>query len=132
MYNKYSFSEYRNVGKYSPKSKYKGLAKSYNRLNEFKKFTPRTVNTKEKKKTAYNNARNLFDKLLCIYYNDYINIPNEEKEEMGEKYDPSNLLIKGDRFTEWKKEDKEKSKSQPEETIAKRVKLKSKRHMMTY
>ena len=36
--NKYSFSEYRNVGKYmddSPKSKYNRLAKFYNQLNEF-------------------------------------------------------------------------------------------------
>ena len=34
-----------------------------------------------------------------------------------------NLLIKGTRFIELKKEDKEKSKSQPEETIAEKVKL---------
>ena len=34
-----------------------------------------------------------------------------------------NLLIKGTRFIELKKEDKEKSKSQPEETIAEEVKL---------
>ena len=33
------------------------------------------------------------------------------------------LLIKGTRFIELKKEDKEKSKSQPEETIAEIVKL---------
>ena len=49
--NKCSFSEYRNVGKYmddSPESRYNRLAKFCNWLNEFKKFTPRTVNTKEK------------------------------------------------------------------------------------
>ena len=32
----------------SPEWKYNRLAKFYNRLHEFKKFTPRTVNTKEK------------------------------------------------------------------------------------
>ena len=34
---------------------------------------------------------------------------------MGEKYNPKNLLLKGQRFIESKKE--EKSKSQAEETI---------------
>ena len=36
---------------------------------------------------------------------------------MGEKYYPTKLLLKGERFIE------EKSKSQPEESIAERVKL---------
>ena len=83
-----------------------------------KTFTLREVNAKQ-----YNNAKNLFDKLLSIYYNDCINIPDKEKEDMGEIYDPSKLLIKGYRFVESKKEDKEKSKSHPEETIAEGVKL---------
>ena len=42
---------------------------------------------------------------------------DKRKEKMGEKYNPNNLLIKGQRFIESKKEDEEKSKSQPEETI---------------
>ena len=42
---------------------------------------------------------------------------------MGEKHDPNNLLIKGYRFIESKKEDEEKTKSQPEETIAERPKI---------
>ena len=42
---------------------------------------------------------------------------------MGEKYKPSNLLIKGHRFIELKREDKEKCESQPEITIAERVRL---------
>ena len=37
--------------------------------------------------------------------------------------DPSGLLIKGYRFFDSKKENKEKSKSQPEKTITERVKL---------
>ena len=42
---------------------------------------------------------------------------------MDKKYDPSNLLIKGYRFIDSKKGNKEKSKSQPGKTIAERVKL---------
>ena len=107
----------------SQESKCYRLAKFYNWLIEFEKCNPRTVNTKEKKNTVNSNARNLFNKLLSIYYSDCINISDEEKEKMGKKYNPSNLLIKGYRFIESKKEDKEKSKSQPQETIAERVKL---------
>ena len=40
---------------------------------------------------------------------------------MDKKYDPKNLFLKGQRFIESKA--KEKSKSQPEESFAKRVKL---------
>ena len=40
---------------------------------------------------------------------------------MDKKYDPKNLFLKGQRFIESK--EKEKSKSQPEESFAKRVKL---------
>ena len=127
IYNKkYSFNEYRNIGKYmddSPESRYNKLVKFYNRLNEFKKFTPQAVIAKEKKKTVYNNAKNLFNKLLNIYYIDYVNIPYKGKEKMSEKYNPSNSLIKGHIFIELKKEDKEKIKSQPEESISERVKL---------
>ena len=79
------------------------------------------MKTKAKKKTVYNNAKKLYSKLLSIYYDDYNDITDEEKEKMGEKYNPKNLLLKGQKFIELKKE--EKSKSQPEETIVERVKL---------
>ena len=124
--SKYSFSEYRNAGKYmddSFESQCNRLTKFYNGLNEFKKFTFRTVNTKEEMKTVYKNAKNLFNNLLSIFYNDYIDIPDEEKKKMSEKYNPSNLLIKCLTFIESKKEDKETNKSQAAETIAERVKL---------
>ena len=81
------------------------------------------MNTKTKKKIVYNNVIKLYNILLSIYFNDYNNTTNEEKEKMSEKYNPNNLLIKGYTFIESKKEDEEKSKSQPEETIAKTVKL---------
>ena len=79
------------------------------------------MKTKSKKRTAYSNAKKLYSKLLRIYYDDNNDISDEEKEKMGEKYNLKNLLLMGQRFAESKKE--EKSKSQPEETIAERVKL---------
>ena len=45
-----------------------------------------------------------------------------KKEEIDEKYDPSNLFIKSFKYDKWYKICKEESKSQLEETIAKRVK----------
>ena len=59
----------------------------------------------------------MYDKLLSIYYDEYNDITDKEKEKMGEKYIPKNLLLKGQRFIE------EKSNSQSEETIAEKVKL---------
>ena len=50
------------------------------RLKEFENFTPRTVKTKENNKIVYNNARELYSKLLSIYYNDYNDITDDEKK----------------------------------------------------
>ena len=69
----------------------------------------------------YKNTVNLYNKLLAIYFNDYNSITDEEKEKIGEKFDTSNLFLKGYKFDEWYKKDEEKSKSQSEETIAERV-----------
>ena len=62
------------------KSKFNKLNKFKNRIIEFEKFIPRTVNTKQKKKTVYNNAKKLYNKLLSIYYDDYDDITDEEKK----------------------------------------------------
>ena len=73
------------------------------------------MKTKAKKRTVYIDGKKLYSKLLSIYYDDYNDIIDEEKEYMGEKYNSKNLLLKGQRFIESKKE--EKSKSQAEETM---------------
>ena len=99
------------------------LAPFKQRLEEIKKFTLGKAKTKEKKTIAYNNAKKLYSILLSIYYNDYNDMTDEEKEKMDEKYNPNDLLIKGQRFIDSNIEDEEKIKSQPEETITERVKL---------
>ena len=65
----------------------------------------------------YKNARELYSKLISIFYNDYNDITDEEKKRMSKECDPKNLVIKGQRFNE------EKSESRLERTIAERVKL---------
>ena len=98
IYNsKYSFSDYSNVRKcydLSFMTKYDKLLPFYHRLNEFRKFNPRTEKLKIKKKSVYKNVVKLFNTLLAIYFNEYNNITDEEKEKMDEKYDPSNLFFK--------------------------------------
>ena len=71
----------------------------------------------------YKNVVNLYNVLLAIYFNDCNSITDEEKEEIDKKYDPSNLFLKFYIYDEWYEKDEEKSKSQPEETIAERVKI---------
>ena len=100
FYNsKYAFNEFKRVEKYAKKSvtaRYDNiLILFYQRLREFVKFTPETVKIKAKKDIVYKKARKLYSKLPSIYFNDYNNTTNEQKEKMGEKYSPNNLLIKG-------------------------------------
>ena len=75
---------------------------------------------KKKKEIVYKNATNLYNKLLVIYFNDYTHIKNEK---MDIKYNPRNFFLKVLDIIYWKKKDEEKSKSQLEESIAKREKL---------
>ena len=40
------------------------------------------MEAKSKERTMYNNAKNLYSKLVSIYYDDYNDIKDEEKEKM--------------------------------------------------
>ena len=107
--NKHTFNEFKNVEKYAKKSitaRYDNiLLLFYQRLKEFKQFTPWTVKTKTKKDIVYKNSRKLYSKLLRIYCNDYNNTTNKGKEKVGEKHSPNNLLIEGFKFIYPKKKD---------------------------
>ena len=46
----------------------------------------------------HNNVINLYNTLLTIYFNEYNNITNKEKEDIDKKYDPTILLITGCNF----------------------------------
>ena len=48
---------------------------------------------------------------------------NIKKKRLIKTLDPSNLFLKGFKYNKWDKIYKDESKSQPEETIAERVKL---------
>ena len=65
--------------------------------------------------------RKLYSKPLSICFNDYSNTTNEEKEKMGEKFSPNNLLMEGFKLICSKKKPDEKRKPQPEKSIAETV-----------
>ena len=98
VYNKkFSFNKYKNIEKYENESltgRYGNtLVPLYWWLKEFEKITTWAAKTKTKKEIVYNNATKLFNILLSIYFNDCCNTTNKGKEEIGEKYNPNNLLI---------------------------------------
>ena len=71
------------------------------RLKEFKIFTPQKLKTKTKIKIVYNKAKKAIQyTAINIYYNDYDDIADEEKEKMSKKDDAKNLPITGQSFIE--------------------------------
>ena len=95
----------KNVEKYfddSSVSRYNNyLAPFKTRLKEFKIFTPQKLKTNTKIKIAYSEAKKTIQyTTINIYYNDYDDITDEEKERMSKKDDAKNLPIKGQSFIE--------------------------------
>ena len=86
MYDsKYSFSDYKNVGKYynlSFTTKYDTLLSFYNQLQKFRNLVSQTEKTKIKKKSVYKNSAILYNTLLHIYFSDYNNIMDENKKKL--------------------------------------------------
>ena len=75
-------------------------------LNQFAKFTPRTVKTKMKRKIVSNSARKLYYMLLNIYFNDYNNITDERKKRWGKYLILMNYLLKVKNLLHWRKKKK--------------------------
>ena len=136
MYNgKYRFIEYKNGNNYiddSLKTRFKKLVSFNNQLKEFKKRKARKERAIIKRKSVYDDAVNLYNIILSIYFNDYNNATNEEKKGKDEKHDPSNLLLKGSKFIYLNEKEEEKSKSLPEETIDERVNLRRQKEDLSF
>ena len=49
----------------------------------------------------YKHVTSLYNQLLAIYFKEDNNIIGEKKEEIEEKYDPSNLLLEGFKYDRW-------------------------------
>ena len=56
-----------------------------NDWKNFKNYSTK-IETKVKKETVYSNAKKLYSKLLSIYYDDYNDITDEEKEKIDKTF----------------------------------------------
>ena len=122
MYDsKYSFSDYKNVGKYynlSFTTKYDTLLSFYNQLKKFRNWVPQKEKTKIKKKSVYKNSAILYNTLLHIYFSDYNNIMDENKKKLIKNMMLVIYFSKVINMMNGRKR-MQKNKSQPEETLSK-------------
>ena len=69
--SQYSFYEYYNIHRFnimSSESKYPILLSFYNNLNKFNNINPRKERTKEEKSAVHNNASELYNEYLGLYF----------------------------------------------------------------
>ena len=67
----------------------------YSELNKFNSLNPQKGCTKEKTKAVYNNASELYNGYLEIYFNQYMTLSDATKRKLGYKYDPRRLFLEG-------------------------------------
>ena len=121
IYNsKYSFYEYcniKNIYNFSLKSNYPILLSFYSDLNQFNNLNPQKESTKEKKATVYDNASDLSNEYLKIYFDEYKILSDAKKESWVINMIPlidylkHNIWLENEESTEItsKKSDKDKS-----------------------
>ena len=73
----------------------------YSDLNKFNNLNPKKESTKEKKVTLYDNASELFNEYLEIYFNEYKALSDAQKKELGNKYDLNNLFLEIYNYDVW-------------------------------
>ena len=68
-------------------TKYPILLPFYSNLNKFNNLNSPEESTKEKNATVYDNALELYNEYLGIYFNQYYALPDANKRKLGQKYD---------------------------------------------
>ena len=94
--SKHSFYKYHYINKCnncSFESKYKDLISFYQDLNELSKGKSTNEHTKEEKKNMYNNASELYNVLLRMYFGEYMNLSYSKQLRFDPDYCPKNLLL---------------------------------------
>ena len=96
IYNfKYSFYESDNIKKFNSLShttKYPILPLLYINFN-LNNLNPQKESAKEKKVTVCDNASELYNEYLEIYFDEYKALSGSHKRNLGNKYDPTNLFL---------------------------------------
>ena len=96
IYNsRYSFYEFDNIKKFNSLShttKYPILPLLYINFN-LNNLNPQKESAKEKKVTVCDNASELYNEYLEIYFDEYKALSGSHKRNLGNKYDPTNLFL---------------------------------------
>ena len=94
--SKYSFYPYYNIktsDDLSCMSKYSILLLFSSGSKNFDDMKLRKGHEKEKKTTVYDNTSELCNDHWWVYFNQYMNLPDYEKRQCGDKYNPINLFL---------------------------------------
>ena len=105
IYNsKYSFYQYHKIKVFNTLSlapKYSFLFSFYNELNKFNSLKLLKETTIKKNETVYDNASELYNEYLEIYFDQYIPLSDAEKRKLGNKHDLINLFLKTYNYYVW-------------------------------
>ena len=85
----------------SLESKYPFLLSFYSDLNKSNDLNPQKESTKEIKVTAHDNASELYNEHLQIYFDQYKTLSDAQKRNLGNKYDPINLFLDTYDYNVW-------------------------------
>ena len=64
----------------------------YSDLNKFNHLNPPKGSIKEKNATVYDNASEIYNEYLEIYFNEYKPLSDAQKKDLDNKYDPIDLF----------------------------------------
>ena len=68
---------------------------------KFHNLNPQKESTKEKKTTVHDNALELYNDYLEIYFDEYKTPSDARKKELGNKYNPINLFLETYNYDVW-------------------------------
>ena len=94
--SKYSFYLYyiiKTSDDLSCMSKYSILLLFCSGSKNFDDMKPGKGHEKEKKTAVYDNTSELYKHHRWVYFNQYMNLPDDEKRQSGDKYNPINILL---------------------------------------
>ena len=73
-------------------------------MNKSSDLKPRNDNSKKKKIKVIDTVSELYNTFLDKYFDEYYELDGEEREELGFKFMPVNLRIKGYDYNQFSKE----------------------------
>ena len=98
------YKYYRDNNKFdnlSFKSNCSFLANFFGDLDKINKLKSQKEKAEKKKVNVYNKASDLHNDLLAIYFNEYNELPDAQRNKMEHKYDPTKLFLETYNYVAW-------------------------------